>query len=124
MVRENELSKIVIGSAIKVHRSLGPGLLESAYQECLFYEINQLGISVEKEKAISLIYGDVKMACGFRVDLLLEEKLVVELKAVEVFHDIHIAQLITYLKLTNCKLGLLINFNVTLLKHGIKRVIL
>ncbi len=108
---------------IKIHRELGPGLLESAYKECLYFELFKAGLLVEKEKAVPLIYRDVKLDCGYRLDILVENKLVVEVKSVEVLNDIHLAQTLTYLKLTKCKLGLLINFNVLLLKDGIKRVI-
>ncbi len=120
---ENELSKIVIGLAIKVHRNLGPGLLESAYEECLFYELKRAGLYVEKQKAMPLIYDDVKLDVGYRMDLFVEQKLVIEIKSVESLNDIHLAQVLTYLKLSKSKLGLLINFNVTLLKNGIKRVV-
>lgn len=119
----NDLSGIIIGLAIKVHKELGPGLLESAYEECLFYEINQSGLHVEKQKPMPLIYKEVKMDCGYRVDLLVENKLVIEIKSVEALNDIHLAQVLTYLKLAECKIGLLINFNVTLLKNGVKRII-
>lgn len=121
---ENELSNIVIGLAIKVHRNLGPGLLESAYKECLFYEILKVGLLVEKEKPMPLVYEDVKLDIGYRLDLLVENKLVIDTKSVEALNDIHLAQVLTYLKLSKCKLGLLINFNVKYLKDGIKRVIL
>lgn len=120
---ENELSNIVIGCAIKVHSALGPGLLESAYQECLFYELRKAGLQVEKQKTLPLVYEDVKLECGYRVDLLIEGKLIIEIKAVEGITDIHLAQVLTYLKLSGCKLGLLINFNVVQLKQGIKRVV-
>ena len=120
---ENELSNVVIGCAIKVHSALGPGLLESAYKECLFYELCRAGFAVEKEKPLPLVYESVKLECGYRVDLLVEGKLIIEIKAVEGLTDIHLAQVLTYLKLSNCKLGLLINFNVVLLKQGIKRVV-
>ncbi len=122
-MKENELSHIIIGLAIDVHNALGPGLLESAYQECLYYKLNKEGFKVEKEKRMPLVYEDVKLDCGYRIDLLVEEKLVIEIKSVDVLDDIHLAQTLTYLKLGNYKLGLLINFNVTLLKHGIKRVV-
>lgn len=122
-MNENELSKIIIGLAIKVHKELGPGLLESAYRESLFYEISKSGLYVEKEKPMPLVYDEVKLDIGYRVDLMVENKLIVELKSVEALNDVHLAQLLTYLKLSNCKLGLLINFNVALLKDGIKRVI-
>ncbi len=120
---ENELSNVVIGCAIKVHSALGPGLLESAYKECLFYELRRAGLAVEKEKPLPLVYESVKLECGYRVDLLVEGKLIIEIKAVEGLTDIHLAQVLTYLKLSNCKLGLLINFNVVQLKQGIKRVV-
>ncbi|MFM2305798.1 MAG: hypothetical protein RLZZ367_467 [Bacteroidota bacterium] len=120
---ENELSKIVFDAALNVHRNLGPGLLESSYKECLYYELNKIGIRVEKEKALPLVYEDVKLEVGYRVDLLIENKLVIETKAVDALNDVHLAQVLTYLKLSNCKLGLLINFNVSLLKNGFRRVI-
>lgn len=120
---ENEIAKRVIGLAIEVHKALGPGLLESAYQECLFYKINKEGLKVEKEKPMPLVFEEVKLECGYRMDLLVENKLVVELKSVEALNNVHMAQTLTYMKLGNYKLGLLINFNVTLLKHGIKRII-
>ena len=120
---ENELANKVIGLAIDIHKVLGPGLLESAYHECLFYKIKQVGFQVEKEKAMPLIFEDVKLDCGYRIDLLVENKLVIEIKAVEALNDVHLAQVLTYLKLGKFKLGLLINFNVSLLKNGIKRVI-
>lgn len=119
-----EIAKIVIGCAIDVHRALGPGLLESAYQQCLLYKIEQKGLKVEKEKALPLIFEEVKLDCGYRIDLLVEDKLIIEIKSVEALNDIHLAQVITYLKLSDNKLALLINFNVLLLKHGLKRVIL
>ena len=120
---ENELSNIVIGVAIDVHRNLGPGLLENAYKECLFYKLSKEGFFVEKEKVMPLVYEDIKLDCGYRIDLLVENKLVIELKSVEELNDVHFAQTLTYLKLGEFKLGLLINFNVDLLKHGIKRVV-
>lgn len=121
---EDELSNIVIGLAIIVHKNLGPGLLESSYKECLYYEISKAGLHVEKEKPMPLIYEEVKMDIGYRLDIIVENKLVIEIKSVEALNDVHLAQTLTYLKLSNCKLGLLINFNVKLLKDGIKRVIL
>lgn len=121
---EDELSNIVIGLAIKVHKNLGPGLLESSYKECLYYEISKAGLHVEKEKPMPLIYEEVKLDIGYRVDIIVENKLVVEIKSVEALNDVHLAQILTYLKLSNSKLGLLINFNVKFLKDGIKRVIL
>ncbi len=119
---ENELSKIVVNCAYKVHKSLGPGLLESAYEECLFYELNKTGLKIEKQKALPLIYEEVKLEIGYRIDLIIENKLIVEIKSVESLNDVHFAQLLTYLKLTDSRLGLLINFNVSLIKNGIKRI--
>ena len=120
---ENQISKIVVDCALKVHRQLGPGLLESAYQECLFYELVDQGLQVEKEKAMPLIYNDVKLDIGYRIDLLINNKLVIEIKSIEALNDVYLAQILTYLKLSECKLGLLINFNVALIKNGIKRVV-
>jgi len=120
---ENEISKKVIGIAIDVHRVLGPGLLESAYQECLYYKLKQANLFVEKEKPMPLLFEEVKLDCGYRIDLLVEKKVVLELKSVETINDVHLAQTLTYMKLGDYKLGLLMNFNVTLLKNGIKRII-
>ena len=120
---ENELSNKIIGLAIEVHKALGPGLLESAYKECLFFKIQQIGLKVEKEKAMPLIFENVHLECGYRMDLLVENKLVIEIKSVDALNDVHLAQTLTYMKLGNFKLGLLINFNVILLKYGLKRVI-
>lgn len=120
---ENEISKVVFDCALKVHKNLGPGLLESAYEECLYYEIAKTGIYVEKQKPLPLIYEDVKLEIGYRVDLMIESKFIVEIKSVELLSDVHLAQILTYLKLSECKLGMLINFNVTLIKNGVKRVI-
>lgn len=120
---EDELSNRIIGLAIKVHRKLGPGLLESVYQECLYYEWVKAGFQVEKRKPIPLIYDDVKLDCGFRSDLFVERKVMIEVKSVEHLHEIYMYQTLTYLKLTDRKLGLLINFNVVLLKDGIKRIV-
>jgi GxxExxY protein len=120
---ENEISGSVIGAAIEVHKVLGPGLLESAYKECLFYKLFQSGLYIEKEKPMPLIFEDVKLECGYRIDLLVEHKVVIEVKSVEALNDIHLAQTLTYMKLGNYKLGLLINFNTLKLKDGIKRVI-
>ena len=119
----NELATKVIGHALEVHKALGPGLLESAYKETLFYKIRKLGLYVEKEVPMPLIFEEVHLECGYRMDLLVERKLVIELKSVEALNDVHFAQILTYLKLGGFKLGLLINFNVALLKNGIRRVI-
>lgn len=120
---ENELSKIVFDCALKVHQNLGPGLLESAYEECLFFELKKTGLNVQKQKALPLIYKEVKLDIGYRIDIIIEDKIFLEIKSVDALNDVHFAQLLTYLKLTNCKLGMLINFNVTLIKNGIKRVV-
>jgi GxxExxY protein len=120
---ENELAKIVFDAALKVHRTLGPGLLESAYQECLFYELLQTSLHVQKEKPLPLIYKSVKLDCGYRLDIIVDNKLIVEVKSVDALNDIDLAQVLTYLKLADCKLGLLINFNVLLIKDGVKRII-
>jgi GxxExxY protein len=120
---ENEISQIIIGCAIKVHTALGPGLLESAYEECLYYELVKEGLKVEKQKALPLIYEEIKLEVGYRLDLIVEDKVIVEIKACEGLNDVHLAQVLTYLKLSNVKLGLLINFNVTRVKDGIKRVV-
>ncbi len=119
----NELTSIIIEKSIKVHKSLGPGLLESSYKECLFYELSKAGLFVEKEKPLPLIYEEVKLDCGYRVDLLIENKVVIEIKSVDLINEVYLAQVLTYLKLLNNKIGLLINFNVVLLKDGIKRLI-
>ncbi len=123
MEEENRLSKIIIGKAIEVHKQLGPGLLESAYQECLQYELSESGLFIEKEKSLPIIYKKIKLDHGYRIDLLVEKKVVIEIKTVEAFTEVHSAQVLTYLKLGNYKLGLLINFDVLLLKSGIKRFI-
>ncbi len=120
---ENDLSQIIIGCAIKVHTALGPGLLESAYEECLYYELVKEGLKVEKQKALPLIYEEIKLEVGYRLDLIVENKVIIEIKACEGLNDVHLAQVLTYLKLSNVKLGLLINFNVTRVKDGIKRVV-
>ncbi len=120
---ENELSTLIIGAAIKVHNSLGPGLFEKAYQECLCYELRKLGLKVDKEKSMPLVYEDVKLESGYRMDILVNDKVVVEIKSIEQLQKVHLAQTLTYLRLGKFKLGLIINFNVALLKNGVKRVI-
>ena len=120
---ENELSNIILGCAIEVHKQLGPGLLESAYRECLYYELDKAGLEIKKEKPLPIIYKEVKLDHGYRIDLLVNNKVVIEIKTVETFTDVHTAQVLTYLKLGNYKLGLLLNFYVKTLKNGIKRVI-
>jgi GxxExxY protein len=119
---ENEISGKIIGLAIEIHHILGPGLLESAYKECLYYRLKKNGFTVEKEKPMPLIFEDVILECGYRIDLLVEKKVVIEIKSVEALNDVHLAQTLTYMKLGNYKLGLLINFNVYMLKDGIKRI--
>ncbi len=121
---ENSISREIIGAAIEVHRTLGPGLLESAYQECLGRELYFKGIAFEKEKPIPLNYKGLNLDCGYRVDFLVENLVAVELKAVEKILPIHQAQVLTYLKLLNIKLGILLNFNVPMMKEGIKRIAL
>jgi GxxExxY protein len=120
---ENQLSNIAIGCALKVHSKLGPGLLESAYEACLHYELVSSGLFVEAQKKLPLIYQTVKLECGYRIDLWVERKLIIDLKTVERLHDVHLAQVLTYLRLTDCRLGLLMNFNVLRLKDGIRRVV-
>lgn len=120
---ENEISNIIIGCSIDVHKAFGPGLLESAYRECLYYDLTEKGLFVVKEKTMPIIYKEVKLDHGYRMDLLVENKVVVELKRAEAINEVHIAQLLTYLKLGNYRLGLIINFQTKLLKDGIKRII-
>ena len=119
----NQITDRIISCAINVHKVLGPGLLESAYKQCLFYELSQLDMIVEKEKPMPIIYREIKLDHGYRMDLLVENKVVIEIKTVDSICDVHKAQLLTYLKLGDYKLGLLLNFNVMLLKNGITRII-
>ncbi len=123
MKRINDITETIIGSAISVHRELGPGLLESAYEACLAYDIAKSGLSVERQKELPVKYRNVKLDCGYRIDLLVENKVIVEIKAIDKLAPIHTAQLLSYLKLSGCKVGLLINFNVKILKDGIRRLI-
>lgn len=120
---ENDLATKIIGAAIEVHRQLGPGLLESTYETCLAYELKQNGLNLQQQVALPVVYKEVKLNAGYRIDLLVENKIIIEIKSVEVLADIHTAQLLTYLKLKDLKLGLLINFNEVLLKNGLKRVL-
>lgn len=120
----NEITYKIIGAAYIIHKHLGPGLLESSYKECLFYELNKLSIGVEKEKPIPLVYEEVKLEIGYRLDLWVNKEVIIEIKAVEQLNEVHLAQVLTYLKLTKSKVGLLINFNVADLKKGIRRVII
>jgi GxxExxY protein len=119
----DNITGTIINCAIEVHRVLGPGLLESAYEACLAFELVKRGLKVEKQKALPVVYQDVRLDCGYRLDLLVEELVIVEIKVVEKFAPIHKAQLLSYLKLTGCKVGLLINFNVQMLKEGVIRVV-
>jgi GxxExxY protein len=122
-ISENDISKIVYESGYLVHKILGPGLLESAYEECMFYELQKHGLWVEKQKPMPLIYEDIKLDIGYRLDLLVENKFIIEIKAVESLNDVYLAQILTYLRLSNCKLGMLINFNTLQFKDGVKRII-
>ncbi|QTD36689.1 GxxExxY protein [Polaribacter batillariae] len=119
----NTVTEKIIGAAIEVHKALGPGLLESAYQECLYFELKSLGLEVRKKISLPIIYKDLKLNHGYRIDLLVENKIVIELKTVEAFTDVYTAQILTYMKLGNYPLGLLLNFHTKLLKNGIKRFI-
>lgn len=120
---ENEITSCIIGAAIEVHKELGPGLLESSYEHCLAYELRQNGLMVQQQLSLPLVYKGVKLDAGYRIDLLVENKVIIEIKSVDVLVGIHTAQLLTYLKLKQIKLGLLINFNSVVLKDGLKRII-
>ena len=122
-MRSRDLTPEIIGAAIKIHRRLGPGLLESAYEACLAYELEKLGFRVERQKAVPLIYETVKLDCGFRADLVVEGRVVIELKCKEALHPVDEAQLLSHLRLLNIPVGLLINFHVVLLKDGVKRMV-
>ncbi len=122
-MHENEISAIIVDAAIKVHKALGPGLLESAYQACLAFELREAGLNIVIEKSLPVIYRAVQLDCGYRIDILAEQKVILEIKSVGMLHDIHAAQLLTYLKLSDCKLGLLLNFNVVKMVDGIKRIV-
>jgi GxxExxY protein len=119
-----ELTGKIVDSAVTVHKLMGPGLLESAYEECLYFELQNQGIKILKQLPMPLIYNDRKLDIGYRIDLLVEDKVVIEVKSVDLLNPIHTAQLMTYLKLSGCRIGLLINFNVIFLKEGIRRIIL
>ncbi|HEX4003919.1 MAG TPA: GxxExxY protein [Candidatus Acidoferrales bacterium] len=123
-MQDNQLTHEIIGAAIEVHRMLGPGLLESAYEECLAREFVLRGIPFERQKAVPVVYKDVKLECGYRMDLLIDRIVVVELKSVEALAPLHEAIVLTYLRLSGCKIGLLINFNVAVLKDGVRRFVL
>lgn len=122
-MHENEIAHKVIGLAIEVHSVLGPGLLEKTYEECLFYKIVKSGLYAEQQKPMPLVFEEVHLECGYRIDILVERKLVIEVKSVEALHKIFYSQTLTYMKLGDFKLGLVINFNVLMLRDGIKRVI-
>ena len=122
--QNQDLTYKIIGCAMEVHKILGPGLLESAYEECLLYELVNAGLFVERQKAVPVIYKEIKLECGYRMDMLVENKVVLELKTVEAFNDVHEAQMLTYLKFAEKPIGLLINFNVMVLKNGIKRYVM
>jgi GxxExxY protein len=122
-MRFDDLSNQIIGCALEVHRGLGPGLLESTYEQCLAYELSLKNIKFKTQVSLPIRYKEIKLNCGYRIDLLIDDKLIVELKSVETLLSIHEAQLLTYLKLSGIKTGLLINFNVELLKHGIRRFV-
>lgn len=124
MMNTNDLTSIIIGCAINVHRVLGPGLLESAYEECLAFEFKEAGLQFDRQKPVPVVFKEIKLECGYRIDILVENKIVIELKSVDQLAPIHDAQILTYLKFSNKNTGLLINFNVTLLKNGIKRYLL
>jgi len=123
VLSSTQLTGTIIGAAIKIHRRLGPGLLESAYETCLGYELRQLGLKVEQQKAVPLVYDGVKQECGFRADLVVESRVAVELKCKEVIHPVDLSQLLSHLRLLNLRVGLLINFHVLLLKDGIHRLV-
>jgi GxxExxY protein len=122
MEQINRITGGVVGAAIEVHRALGPGLLESAYEACLAYELVQQGLKVEQQKPIPVVYKEIQLDCGYRLDLLVENEVIVEVKSVDELAPIHSAQLLSYLRLSGCKVGLLLNFNVEILKHGIRRL--
>jgi GxxExxY protein len=120
----NDLTGKIIGLAMEIHSTIGPGLLESVYKECLFFKAKKAGLRIEKEKPVPFIFESVQLDCGFRLDLVVENKVVIEIKSVDAIHPIHIAQILTYLKLGNYRVGLLFNFNVLHMREGIKRIIL
>lgn len=120
-MQTNQITEKIIGSAIEVHKTLGPGLLETAYEECLCYELKKANLFIERQLAVAVVYKDIKLHCGYRIDILVEKTVVIELKAIDAFAPVHEAQILTYMKFANKNIGLLINFNVTMLKNGIKR---
>lgn len=120
---ENDLSKIIVNSCYQIHKELGPGLFESVYEECLHFELIQQGLSVQRQKELPVIYKSLKMELGFRTDLIVENKVIVEIKSIEAIAPVHQKQMLTYLRLANLKLGLLVNFNEALIKDGIQRIV-
>ena len=120
---ENEIGTLIVDCAFKVHKSLGPGLLESTYEACLLYELNKTGLVYESQKGLPVIYNGERLNVGYRIDIIVEEKVIIEIKSIETLNQVHMAQIITYLKLSDCKLGYLINFNVKYFKSGIRRVV-
>jgi len=119
----NEITRKIIGCSIEVHRNLGPGLLESAYEECLAFELTKSGLNIRRQQAVPVVYKDIKLDCGYRIDILVENSVVLELKVVDEFNPVHEAQILTYMKFADKKAGLLINFNVTVLRNGIRRFV-
>jgi GxxExxY protein len=120
----NDLSGVIIGCAIEVHKNLGPGLLESAYEECLLFELQQKGLTVERQKPIPVVYKEIQLECGYRLDILVNNDIIIEIKSVENLTPVHTAQVLTYLKFAKIRTGLLINFNVKALPNGLKRLVL
>jgi len=120
----NRITERIIGCAIEVHKNLGPGLLESAYEECLCYEFNKIGLFFERQRPVPIVYKEIKLDCGYRPDLIVEKEVIVELKSIDAIAPIHETQILTYLRFANKRIGLLINFNVTILKNGLRRFIL
>jgi GxxExxY protein len=119
---ENQITQRILECAYKIHTALGPGLLESAYERCLYHELKKIGLQVDSQVALPLVYEGVHLECGYRLDLVVENKIIIEVKSVEAISDLHLAQVLTYLRLRDSRLGLLINFNVLHLKEGIKRI--
>lgn len=120
---ENELSKVVFETGLKIHKKLGAGLFEHVYEECVFYELTKLGIHVEKQKLLPIIYEDLRIENAFRLDMMIENKVILEIKAVDYINPTHKAQLLTYLKMSNCKLGMLLNFQSDVFKNGVTRIV-
>ena len=123
-MHENTIGNAIINAAFQVHKELGPGLLESTYEHCLAFELHSQELSIETQLALPVIYKNVKLDCGYRIDIRVERKVIIEVKSVESLNDIYLAQVLTYMKLSGCKLGYLLNFNVKQLKDGIKRIVL